>query len=509
MIGWGQARHAKECVGRLTGGISSGLVVLLLAGCAARPTRVAVTAVPDETPATRLAHVIDTVTSMPGVARGTWGIVVESLPDRTPLARRHPEALLVPASTAKLLTLAVAAEAVGWDYRFDTSLFTTGPIVDGVLRGDLVVVGSGDPSIGGRGGDDLGDLIDAVTARGIRRVDGRVVADDSLVEEPAPGREWAWSDLGLGYGSVAGALNYQENRFDVTIAPARTPGAPALISASAEGLDAVVNEVLTDIAGAEASIRPVLPAGSSRVRLVGSVPAGAAPATLSVAVANPTAWFATSLRRRLLAAGVEVDDAAYDADALPLPLDWREARLLHTHRSRPLRDLARPLMQESINLYGEAILRLATGPFGARSTAAALDAVHRRLDAWGVPAGAVQLLDGSGLSRRDVVSAGALATVLARMHAAPEASDWLASLPLAGREGTLRARLLGTPAEGVARAKSGTMSNIRSLAGYVPTGAGRAVSFAVVLNNHEGSPAEATAAIDRLVAEIAAIALEP
>jgi D-alanyl-D-alanine carboxypeptidase/D-alanyl-D-alanine-endopeptidase (penicillin-binding protein 4) len=130
-------------------------------------------------------------TRVPGVQRGLWGIVVHSLDRNERLVDLNPAALLVPASLAKLVSVATAAEAVGWDYRFETTLRATGPIADGVLQGDLIVAGSGDPSIGGRGGDDITAWVDALKAAGIRRIEGRIIGDDDAVEEPRPQLAWA------------------------------------------------------------------------------------------------------------------------------------------------------------------------------------------------------------------------------------------------------------------------------------------------------------------------------
>ena len=156
--------------------------------------------------------------------RGVWGVVVYSLDRRERLFELNPQALLVPASTAKLLSVASAAEAVGWDYRFETTVRATGPIVDGMLKGDLVVVGSGDPSIASRGFSPLEDWVTALKELGIQPIDGRIIGDDDAIEEPRPALAWAWDDLGYPTGAIFGALNAKENRMTVTVAPGATDG---------------------------------------------------------------------------------------------------------------------------------------------------------------------------------------------------------------------------------------------------------------------------------------------
>ncbi|HEX2461183.1 MAG TPA: D-alanyl-D-alanine carboxypeptidase, partial [Vicinamibacterales bacterium] len=143
---------------------------------------------------------------------------MQSLDTGERLFELNPTTLLVPASTLKLVSLAAAVDAVGWQFSFTTNLRTTEPIAD-VISGDLIVQGTGDPSIGGRGGRDIGDLVNRIKAAGVRRINGRIIGDDNLVEEPRPQLAWAWDDLGYATGALFGALNYAENRMEVTVQP--------------------------------------------------------------------------------------------------------------------------------------------------------------------------------------------------------------------------------------------------------------------------------------------------
>jgi D-alanyl-D-alanine carboxypeptidase/D-alanyl-D-alanine-endopeptidase (penicillin-binding protein 4) len=228
-------------------------------------------------------------------------------------------------------------------------------------------------------------------------------------------------------------------------------------------------------------------------------------------VGNPTLWFANALRHALIEAGIDVSGEAQDVDEVVLePLEpERGDGILYIHRSPPLAALAQPMLKESINLYGEAALRLNT-PGGAFPTNdAALTGVRATLASWDVATDGWQVVDGSGLSRRDAVAPDTLIAVLRRMWDPTGASPWMNSLPIAGVDGTLAARMAGTPAAGNVRAKTGTMSNIRALAGYVRTKDGEPLAFAIIVNNFEGPGAAAVDAIDRIAVMLAHFSRAP
>ena len=439
-----------------------------------------------------------------GVQRAIWGVAVRSLEREEPVLELNADALLVPASLAKLVTLGAAVEAVGWDYAFDTTLTATGTVLDGVLDGDLVARGTGDPTIEGPGGSDLSGWIEAVRATGITRVSGRIVGNDDGAEEPLPPFAWAWDDLGYPYGALPGALNLSENAVQITLAPGLRAGTPAALTLATGAQELpITSDVTTGPPDSMATLRPILQPGGRGLRILGTLPVRSQPVAFSVSVGNPTLWFATMLRQRLLEAGIVVDGDPVDIDNLAEGLAPGPVTVLHAHRSPPLSAIAGPMMKDSLNLYAETVLWLSTGPTGPRVTGHALDTIRERLATWGIAVGDHQMVDGSGLSRRNTLTARALVTVLDRFYDPEGASPWMQALPVAGRDGTLRSRLTGTPAENNLAAKTGSMSNIRSLAGYVRTRDGEPLAFAIIVNNFEGSGRAAEAAIDRIAALLA------
>jgi len=481
------------------------LATLVASGCAKTPpaSRATPTAVPVD-PLQQLRDDITASTQAPGVQRAAWGVVVHSLDRDERLYDLNPRMLLVPASAAKLAAVATAADAVGWDYRYETTVRATGPIVDGAVQGDLIITGSGDPTIGGRAGDDIDGWIQELKASGIRRVDGRIIGDDDAIEEPRPQLAWAWDDLGYTTGALFGALNFAENRLTVTITPGVAAGTPAAISVDPHAAyRPLANRVATVAAGAAQLVWPEQRPGEPYLTIAGTIAAGAVPTRLNVAAGNPTFWFASVFRNRLQRQGIDVSGDAWDIDDVSPAPDRSHAAVLVTHRSRPLSEVVQPLLKESINLYAEAVMRLNAAPGALPTNDAALAGFRARLEAWGIPPDAQQVIDGSGLSRRDVISAQALLSILQRMHDPTASSPFVRALPIAGVDGSLANRMRDTPAAGNARAKTGTMSNIRSLAGYVTTRDGEHLAFVAIVNNFEGPGASANQALDAIAVSLA------
>jgi serine-type D-Ala-D-Ala carboxypeptidase/endopeptidase (penicillin-binding protein 4) len=339
--------------------------------------------------------------------------------------------------------------------------------------------------------------------RGVSRIDGRVIADDDCVEEPRPGFAWSWEDLAYTYGALPGALNFAENKLALIVSPGSAPGLPTIVELPAHARDfPVVNRSTTTAADTAETLWPEFRPGETALTLYGTIAAGAKPSVVPVAAGNPTLWFARAVRNRLLAAGIDVTADAADIDDLVVKPARESGMLLHIHRSRSLADVAKPLLKDSINLYAEAVLRLTTGREGPRATDVALDAVRLRLQSWGIPNEGIQIVDGSGLSRRDVVAADTLVAILRRFYEPTATSPWMQAQAVAGRDGTLASRMKGTPAEGNAIGKTGSMSNVRAIAGYVTTADAEPLAFAIIANNFEGPGSGVTATIDKVVVRL-------
>jgi D-alanyl-D-alanine carboxypeptidase/D-alanyl-D-alanine-endopeptidase (penicillin-binding protein 4) len=487
------------------------VLALTLTACHATPRP---PTTPRPTPVQQLQHDIDAILAAPALERSVWGVLVQSLAVREnpggndTLYSLNARKLLMPASNMKILTLAAAADRLGWDYQYETRLLAAGPIEAGTLRGDLLVVGSGDPSIGSRDGAAtrvFDGWADELKARGVQRIDGRIIGDDNAFEDETLGVGWTWDDLSEGYAAGAGALQFNENTVRATISPGLAVGEPAIVSVEPVGSGlSIRNGLKTSASDARPSIEARRLAGSSAVTLRGSVPLGGTPAAHTLSVDNPTLFFVTVLRTTLIAHDITVGGAAVDIDDISDAPARDGATVLVSHRSPPLSSLAATLMKASQNLYAETLLKTIGAVDGVGAASAGRMAVRAALQAWGVEDGGFIQRDGSGLSRYNYVTPQTLVTILTHIDRDDRLrGPFEASLPIAGRDGTLARRMAGTPAEGNARAKTGSIANARALAGYVRTADGEPLVFSILGNNFETPAAVVEQASDAIVVRLA------
>lgn len=439
------------------------LLLLPSAGCAthtARRSSPPTVTAPDERAAA--AENVAALFARSAPHRVFWGVVIRSLDKGDALFALNPDQLFVPASNTKLLTVAAAADRLGWNFTFDTTIRATTTLdPEGTIRGDIVVRGSGDPTPGDRPPltGAVTALADALRQRGVRRIEGRVIGDDDEFLDEPYGAGWAWDDLPFSYSAPVGALNYDEN---VRLA---APG----------------------------------PAASETPRYA--------------SVDNPTIAFADALRVALLARGIAVAGGAADIDTSPPGPLPANAPLLASYRSPPLSEIAVRLLKASQNLYAEVFLR-AIGhlPGQPGSSKAGLAAIQETFSRWGIEPGSVAQADGSGLSRYNLATPATMTKVLEHMYRdAALRDEWMAALPIAGVDGTLEKRMKGTAAEGQVFAKTGSLSSVRALSGYIHARSGEWFVFSILANNFAPptTPADIDAVVDQAVERIAAISSRP
>lgn len=451
---------------------------------------------------------VEGILADPAVSKGTWGVAVRSLKTHEPLVEINAHRLQTPASTLKILTLAVTADQLGWDYTFETSVAMTGSVKDGVLDGDLVVLGSGDPSFDNW--DGAGAAVFAAWAvrlkeLGITTIGGRIIGNDDVFTDEGYGAGWMWDDMAEDYSAPASGLQFNQGTAQIVVTPGSVGEPAGLALTPSHTRFPMINRTTTVAAGGATRLsHKALPLVPGAV-VSGTIAADATTQVRNVAIGNPTLYFANALKTGLIANGIDVLGGAVDADDLvdaPV-VDASTAAL--SHRSPALPALADTLMKLSQNLYAETFLRTLGRLKGAGGDAdSGIDVVKTVLASWGAPVNELVLADGSGLSRYNLVSPALVVAVLEHVHGDDRLrGPFVASLPVAGKAGTLANRMKGTTAEGKVQAKTGSFTNARSIAGFVNSADGEPLVFDIMANNYAAPTSQVDRVSDAIVAALA------
>ncbi len=468
------------------------ITICLLAGTAA--ARAAAPATTAATSQAALAAQIDALIDQPRFAAAHWGITVVSLDHDRTLYAHDADQLLQPASTAKLFTAALSLSTLGENYRIPTRLLATGPFHHGRLDGSLLLQGLGDPTLGTASSIDWADQLAAqAEARGLHAVRGDLIADDSYFAGPAHGSGWEVDDILSSFAVPASALSVGENVVKVTVSAGSAPGKPAQVRLEpAAANSSVVSQLLTTAAGTRNDINLYRAPGQSTLQAFGGIAVDSPTQHFELSVPDPAQLAGQQLRDVLKRHGIRVSghlrvlhwpqsDAALRASSEMLGEVW----------SPPLGEILKRGLKRSQNLYLQNLLLTV----GAREPAAApgfsstesrgLNALQALLGHAGIAPSAVLLSEGSGLSRRDLVTPRAMVRTLAYLSRQPYAQTLRDALPIAGIDGTLAYRMRGTAAENNVHAKTGSMSYVSCLAGYVTSASGEHLAFAIMLNNYD------------------------
>jgi D-alanyl-D-alanine carboxypeptidase/D-alanyl-D-alanine-endopeptidase (penicillin-binding protein 4) len=451
----------------------------------------------------------DAILSDAKADKGHWGVLILDAATGETLYAHDPDKYFTPASNTKLFTTIPALALLGTDFRWRTTLESRGTLdAHGRLRGNVVLVGRGDPNLSNRkfpfdpradirdgpAEKVLAELADQLVARGVKQIEGDIVADDSYFPPERYASGWAIDDMAFAYGAPVSALTVNDNSLTVELRPADREGAAAWFGVEpwAEFYE-FVNEVHTIAAGAKGDISVDREPGSRRVVLSGSIALGAEPRRIALAVEEPAEFDAVLLKRLLEARGVRIYGHARAQHDVPA-IATEPPTVLAEHLSGPLLDDIRLVNKISQNLHAELLLRAIGREKGAAgSSDAALKVVQEFLKSIGVREGDVATEDGSGLSRRNLITPRATVTLLAWAAKQPWAEQFIATLPISAQDGTLAERMKDTPAAGRIHAKTGTLANVNALSGFADTLAGTRVVFSMFGNAHNMRRSEATA----------------
>ncbi len=446
-----------------------------------------------------------------------WGIHVVDATTGEPLYEKNADQLFVPASNAKLFTTALALVRLGPEFRFKTVVRAEAePDPAGRLQGSLWLSGGGDPSLSGReypyrkraaGGDPLRaieELADQIAARGVRRIDGDIIGDDSLYpwEPYAPG--WTQGDSLWDYGAPVSALTVNDNMIRLTVRPGAGVGQPALLSLRPAVEYYVVHNRVQTVERPEGRVLVERMPGARELHISGQIGLSDPGQTFALAVDDPARYAAAVLAEALARRGIFIRGRPRAGHASAPGARMWPAVELGRRLSPALVEILRVINKESQNLHAELVLRaVARVCVGAGTRRAAVEEMQRFLSEVGLPERACRLEDGSGLSRRNLVTPRAVTQLLVFMYNGPYREIWTGLLPVGGEDGTLEDRFRDVPEGRNIRAKTGTLASSSALSGYAETPGGRVLAFSILVNNHAADTSEVRRLIDRISIVIA------
>ncbi len=414
---------------------------------------------------------------------GKWGVLVVSLSRGDTLFGRNADDQLLPASTMKLFTSAMALERFGTSGTFETEVLRAGVVdASGVLHGDLILRGAGDPTLSGRGLDDAEPPMEAlarqVAASGVKSVSGAVLGDASAFDDGGVPAGWRTRYLQASYAARVSALSFNENKVTMVVRP---QGARAAISFKPAVTGVPMTNTVNVVAGSSGGRIGVRQDSSGRVSVTGWIGSRSRPRNLQVMVEKPGLFAAGALHAALAVHGVTVEGGVRSATAPAGAI--RLAGLT----SPTLATIVTRMNGESNNHFAELLFRNAARSAGAPGSAEDGNTLLRHFlyDKASVSPAAVFAADGSGLSTLDRVTPRAMVRLLGYARAAVWGPVFEGSLPLAGRTETLRSRMRWTPAMGNLRAKTGSTNDVASLGGYVTARNGEQLAFSFIYNGSD------------------------
>ncbi len=441
---------------------------------------------------------IDTILNNPLLARGRIGVKIEWIGKDAVIYSHNSDKYFMPASNMKSYTVAAALEALTPNFRFVTGVYSVSkPDSNGILLGDLVVYGRGDPSISSSffDGDDykgIDALAERIVEAGVKQINGSIIGDETyFTTEPIP-YGWEWDDLQWYYGAEISPLSINDNSVRLRILPG-SPGMACAVDISPVNRQfRVINNCLTMPGESRRQIRVRKKLDENVVEIAGTMPEKDTGYVGNITVSRPANIFLEILKQRLQLKGVMVK-----GQTRAVNLDERNGIRFSTANlteiasleSPPLGLIAEKTMKPSQNLYTELILRVLGEERGDKtdlektSAQKGIEVVQKLLRKAGAEPESVVQYDGSGLSRHNLITPDSAVSLYTYMNRSAHALMWRNSLTVGGVDGTLKNRFKGTSAEANARGKTGTIDQVSALSGYVTAKSGEAFVFSILTNN--------------------------
>ncbi|MCK9210085.1 MAG: D-alanyl-D-alanine carboxypeptidase/D-alanyl-D-alanine-endopeptidase [Ignavibacteriaceae bacterium] len=425
----------------------------------------------------------------PNFNNAIWGVSIQSLVTGEYFYKKNENKLFMPASDQKLLTSAAGLLLLGPMYRFKTEVFTTGVIDGSILNGDLIIKGFGDPTISGRFNNDdmtkiFRDWADTLLALGIDEINGNILGDDNAFDDIRLGEGWAWDYESDWFAAPSGALSFNDNCIDIVVKPGKR-GDQAVLGITPDTKYAIIlNKVLTVGKDSATNVKIYRERGTNIISVFGSIREGDDSLKVYATINNPTQYFVVTLKDILQQKGISVSGFASDMDDLTDPPGYSKAKLLFTHHSVFLKDILKVLNKNSHNFYAEQLLKtIGFETKGYGTAARGIEAVKSVLNSIGINTDYMEIVDGSGLSRLNLISPNQITVLLNYMYKSDVFTYFYNSLPVGGVDGTMANRVRKTRAQNNVRAKTGYINGVRSISGYIFTGDKEPIVFSIIVNN--------------------------
>ncbi len=450
----------------------------------ATPTPVPIQTLPSLQSKIRLA------VQRPELRRGQIGIKIVSLATGKIVYEQNSEKYFMPASNMKVFTVAAAIEKLSPNFKFVTSAYAPAmPDENGVIKGDLTIYGRGDVSFSTMFSENdyykgLDNLVEKIAQVGVKRIEGNLIGDTSYFRGFYIPGSWEWDDLQWYYGAGISALTFNDNSITLRVSPGASGASCIAEILPNNTVIRIINQCTTT--GQQRALKVTKKLDRDVIEISGTMPAGDEEYSGRIAVSNSAALFINLLRQRLEQKGITITGQnsvinTVNSQANP---KIEIAKL----ESTPLSIIAQKTMKPSQNLYTETLLWTLGEERGDRtdltktSAEKGLAVVQKFLQEIGVAPDGIVQSDGSGLSRHNLVTPGAIVQVYQYMAKSPYAIAWNASLTIGGMDGTLRNRFKGTLAEANVRGKTGTINQVSSLSGYIKSASGENFVFSIIVN---------------------------
>jgi D-alanyl-D-alanine carboxypeptidase/D-alanyl-D-alanine-endopeptidase (penicillin-binding protein 4) len=408
------------------------------------------------------------------------GIVISNVKTGENLAANQAHLALTPASTQKLITTAAALEILGSNYQFKTQIETDGELLkNGTLAGNLIVKGMGDPTLGSKYFDNDNpievQITEKIKALGILKIQGKLIADDTYIDAKIPAT-WIWEDIGNYYGAIPNGLSFHDNMYSLFFSSGKAGSATQLVKSEPQNtglifdnqvMSSAINRDLAYIFGGNTS---------NHRRIEGSIPQNRTLFEVKGALLQPKNSLIETLKTSFAQAGIIIENKVFAG---------KNSTLLSTLNSPELKDIVNLTNQKSINLFADHLLfEIGAKESGKANWENGIEAVKNFWNQKGLATKYISLYDGSGLSHFNAVSADFFDQVLRIMYHSKYSNEFISSLPVSGSSGTLKTFGRNSDLQGNWKAKTGSMTGVRTYCGYLKTKSGKEYAVTILINNY-------------------------